>query len=313
MCLDRQLAEMKRKLSDAIVDQDLLKSELKVQADKHAKDLEMRLRTQEQEAQQKLEDVKRWLKKDVDGTSAEAQKEKAIVEKREEEVERLKEKVRQLNHQVEEMREKETQYCANILTAEDKAKKLRRTLDELTVQATRAAVERTNALKERDKALLDREEQEKRLKEGAQQRRRRSELRERESISAYGSGTCTKRSLDKNTLDMRTRLEKQIEDKRVQRCIKRCIRSLMVERKTGKVDGLLHPITKAREVRVAARRGTERTQRENQKKFDRQRRPARMNVLGELVVIKKTQFRVGQKPRAKYLGPYRVVTSLRND
>ena len=67
------------------------------------------------------------------------------------------------------------------------------------------------------------------------------------------------------------------------------------------------------EVRAAARRGIERIQRENQKSYNRRRRPARVYMPGELVFIKKTQFGVGQKLRAKYLGPYRVVTSLGND
>lgn len=65
--------------------------------------------------------------------------------------------------------------------------------------------------------------------------------------------------------------------------------------------------------RAAARRGIERIQRENRKGYDRKRKPATIYEEGDLVFVKKTQFGVGQKLRAKFLGPYRVVACLGND
>lgn len=57
-----------------------------------------------------------------------------------------------------------------------------------------------------------RDEQEKRMQEGAQQKRLRSELRE--SMSAHDSVTGMKRSLDKGMVEMRSRLDQQIEENR---------------------------------------------------------------------------------------------------
>jgi transposase InsO family protein len=60
-------------------------------------------------------------------------------------------------------------------------------------------------------------------------------------------------------------------------------------------------------IRASARHSIRTIQRENQRNYDKRRRPAVRYQVGDVVFIKKTQFGVGQKLRAKYLGPYTVV------
>lgn len=59
--------------------------------------------------------------------------------------------------------------------------------------------------------------------------------------------------------------------------------------------------------RQVARRQIQHVQRENQRTYDRNRKPATQYALGEVVFIKKTQFGVGQKLMPKFLGSYRVT------
>jgi hypothetical protein len=66
-------------------------------------------------------------------------------------------------------------------------------------------------------------------------------------------------------------------------------------------------------VRAKAREGIRRIQWENQRCYDKKRKPAKQYTVGDVVLIKKTQFGVGQKLRAKYLGPYRVIEVREND
>lgn len=157
-CLDRQIVELKRKLSDAQVDLDLARNELQCEHDKHEKDVAARLKSQEDEWTKKMEEVKRKMQQEVEGKRRDVEGQVKETEAKEREVAELKVKLSEVTVLLEKAREKESQWGRDILAAEEKGKKLRKTLDELTVQATRAAVERTKAVNDRDKAVLEKKE-----------------------------------------------------------------------------------------------------------------------------------------------------------
>lgn len=67
------------------------------------------------------------------------------------------------------------------------------------------------------------------------------------------------------------------------------------------------------ELREEATKAITKAQESNRKTYNRGRKDARQYESGDLVAIKRTQFGVGLKLKGKFLGPYRVVWSLRND
>lgn len=156
--LDRQVAELKKKLSDAQVDLDLARSQLKCEAEKWAKEMECRLAGQKEEWVKKNDELRRRLECELESQKKGVEQQRVLVGQKEKEMGDLKTRVTELQQQLEKMKEKEEQWCRDIQSGEEKAKKLRKTLDELTIQATRAAVERTKAGNERDKALLEKKE-----------------------------------------------------------------------------------------------------------------------------------------------------------
>lgn len=56
-----------------------------------------------------------------------------------------------------------------------------------------------------------------------------------------------------------------------------------------------------------------RVQQENQKGFNKRRRPAQSYKKGDLVAIKRTQFASGNKIATKYLGPYKITKAKNNE
>ena len=68
-----------------------------------------------------------------------------------------------------------------------------------------------------------------------------------------------------------------------------------------------------RELREDAKRKIAATQEENKRNFDKRWKSAKQYLRGDLVAIKRTQFGPGLKLGGKFLGPYRVLRTMRND
>ena len=68
-----------------------------------------------------------------------------------------------------------------------------------------------------------------------------------------------------------------------------------------------------RELREDAKRKIAATQEENRRNFNKRRKSAKQYLRGDLVAIKRTQFGPGLKFGGKFLGPYRVSRTMRND
>ncbi|XP_074097628.1 uncharacterized protein LOC141526492 [Cotesia typhae] len=67
------------------------------------------------------------------------------------------------------------------------------------------------------------------------------------------------------------------------------------------------------ELRQAARKQIKKTQEQNRKGYNKNRKPASKYEEGDLVAIQRTQFGPGLKLKGKFLGPYHVSRVLRND
>lgn len=67
------------------------------------------------------------------------------------------------------------------------------------------------------------------------------------------------------------------------------------------------------DTRGQTKESIKRVQQKNRRGFDKQRKPATTYNIGDLVSIKRTQAKPGLKLAAKYLGPYRIKKTLRND
>ena len=68
-----------------------------------------------------------------------------------------------------------------------------------------------------------------------------------------------------------------------------------------------------RELREDAKRKIAATQEENRRNFNKRRKSAKQYLRGDLVAIKRIQFGPGLKLGGKFLGPYRVSRTMRND
>lgn len=64
---------------------------------------------------------------------------------------------------------------------------------------------------------------------------------------------------------------------------------------------------------VEAKRRIEKIQAENRQTFNKRRKETTTYKMGDLVAIERTQGGPGLKLRSKFLGPYRVMSVLRND
>lgn len=67
------------------------------------------------------------------------------------------------------------------------------------------------------------------------------------------------------------------------------------------------------DLRAHAKEQLSRFQAQNRKTFNKNRKDARLYCEGDLIAIRRTQFGFGLKLYPKFLGPYRIVTALRND
>lgn len=165
VALDKQVCDLKRRLSDALVDMEFAQSQVQSAEEKFQKEGALKLEQQREELMRSMEELRKKTETEVEGKQKELQeKEKALdefkltLERKEKEVAQLKLKVAECGNQLEKLKEKESQWCSDVLSGEERAKKLRKSLDELTIQATRAAVERTKALNERDRVVAEKRE-----------------------------------------------------------------------------------------------------------------------------------------------------------
>ncbi|KYN05843.1 hypothetical protein ALC62_03225 [Cyphomyrmex costatus] len=67
------------------------------------------------------------------------------------------------------------------------------------------------------------------------------------------------------------------------------------------------------DLRTGAREKIAKIQDENRRTFNKKRKEPRKYVDGDMVAIKRTQSGLGLKFRSKFLGPYQVVHTMRND
>lgn len=70
---------------------------------------------------------------------------------------------------------------------------------------------------------------------------------------------------------------------------------------------------KRQKLREPARENISQIQRENKRAYNRKSKPATRYHEGDLVAIKRTQYRPGLKLKDKYLGPYKVSRRKGND
>lgn len=158
VALDRQVGELKGKLSEALVEVEGVKCRLQKEQEKGEKETVVMLAMEKKEGEKRLEEMRKKLQTEIDCKAKEVEQQKTVSEQRLKEVVEIKAKLQDAQKELERMREKEKEWCADVMGAEERTKKLKKTLDELTIQATRAAVERTKAVNERDRALVEKKE-----------------------------------------------------------------------------------------------------------------------------------------------------------
>lgn len=163
--LEKNICDFKNQLDDALEELQAAKEEVKCVQARMEREKEEEVKETRQCLTREMEELRR------NGECQLAEKDRALQaktkeleaavcekEKREKEVVQVTQKLSEIACQLEKLREKEAQWCQDLMCGEERTKKLRKSLDELTLQATRAAVERTKACNERDKACHEKRE-----------------------------------------------------------------------------------------------------------------------------------------------------------